>query len=160
MDVSSSPKFTARLVDRSVVAGYAAAISCAVRGFPKVFIYIYICWPHLKTVLLPSDTKPHNVQICISASFLQQTRAPKKWILKSFKTLTHLLANGLQAELLSASPAFYTQLQKIHSTNPPHRHQRSSRLSTLPATHMGHGEPPGNQIHGCLANIISEGTLG
>lgn len=35
-DVSSSPKFTAPLVDRSVVAGYATAISCAVRGHPKV----------------------------------------------------------------------------------------------------------------------------
>uniref|UniRef100_UPI0037E94D96 myosin binding protein Ca n=1 Tax=Semicossyphus pulcher TaxID=241346 RepID=UPI0037E94D96 len=34
-DNKSSPKFTAPLVDRSVVAGYAAAISCAVRGFPK-----------------------------------------------------------------------------------------------------------------------------
>ncbi|XP_030264633.1 myosin binding protein Ca isoform X7 [Sparus aurata] len=34
-DISSSPKFTAPLVDRSVVAGYSAAISCAVRGFPK-----------------------------------------------------------------------------------------------------------------------------
>ncbi|XP_065820868.1 myosin binding protein Ca isoform X2 [Labrus bergylta] len=34
-DIKSSPKFTAPLVDRSVVAGYAAAISCAVRGFPK-----------------------------------------------------------------------------------------------------------------------------
>ncbi|XP_038562391.1 myosin binding protein Ca isoform X2 [Micropterus salmoides] len=34
-DLSSSPKFTAPLVDRSVVAGYSAAISCAVRGYPK-----------------------------------------------------------------------------------------------------------------------------
>lgn len=34
-DMCSSPKFTAPLVDRSVVAGYAAAISCAVRGNPK-----------------------------------------------------------------------------------------------------------------------------
>ncbi|KAM9780003.1 myosin binding protein Ca [Neosynchiropus ocellatus] len=34
-DMSASPKFTAPLVDRSVVAGYAAAISCAVRGYPK-----------------------------------------------------------------------------------------------------------------------------
>ncbi|XP_054463205.1 myosin binding protein Ca [Anoplopoma fimbria] len=34
-DASHSPKFTARLVDRSVVAGYSAAISCSVRGFPK-----------------------------------------------------------------------------------------------------------------------------
>ncbi|XP_053706943.1 myosin binding protein Ca isoform X1 [Synchiropus splendidus] len=34
-DMSTSPKFTAPLVDRSVVAGYATAISCAVRGYPK-----------------------------------------------------------------------------------------------------------------------------
>ncbi|XP_042360589.1 myosin binding protein Ca [Plectropomus leopardus] len=34
-DVNHSPKFTAPLVDRSVVAGYSAAISCAVRGCPK-----------------------------------------------------------------------------------------------------------------------------
>ncbi|XP_034075961.1 myosin binding protein Ca [Gymnodraco acuticeps] len=34
-DVSHSPKFTAPLVNRIVVAGYSAAISCAVRGFPK-----------------------------------------------------------------------------------------------------------------------------
>ncbi|XP_030626046.1 myosin-binding protein C, fast-type-like, partial [Chanos chanos] len=34
-DMSCSPKFTAPLVDRSVVAGYSTAISCAVRGYPK-----------------------------------------------------------------------------------------------------------------------------
>ncbi|XP_035472016.1 myosin binding protein Ca isoform X7 [Scophthalmus maximus] len=34
-DMTRSPKFTAPLVNRTVVAGYAAAISCAVRGFPK-----------------------------------------------------------------------------------------------------------------------------
>ncbi|KAL7379328.1 hypothetical protein ABVT39_026316 [Epinephelus coioides] len=34
-DVNHSPKFTAPLVDRSVIAGYSAAISCAVRGNPK-----------------------------------------------------------------------------------------------------------------------------
>uniref|UniRef100_A0A3B4B4Z0 Myosin binding protein C, fast type a n=1 Tax=Periophthalmus magnuspinnatus TaxID=409849 RepID=A0A3B4B4Z0_9GOBI len=34
-DMSHSPKFTAPLVDRSVVAGYTTAISCAVRGFPR-----------------------------------------------------------------------------------------------------------------------------
>ncbi|XP_029914816.1 myosin binding protein Ca isoform X1 [Myripristis murdjan] len=34
-DRSSSPKFITPLVDRSVVAGYSAAISCAVRGYPK-----------------------------------------------------------------------------------------------------------------------------
>uniref|UniRef100_A0A3Q0T5N9 Myosin binding protein C, fast type a n=1 Tax=Amphilophus citrinellus TaxID=61819 RepID=A0A3Q0T5N9_AMPCI len=34
-DMSSCPKFTAPLVDRSVIAGYSAAISCAVRGNPK-----------------------------------------------------------------------------------------------------------------------------
>nr|XP_046271402.1 myosin binding protein Ca isoform X5 [Scatophagus argus] len=34
-DINRSPKFTAPLVDRSVVAGYPTAISCAVRGHPK-----------------------------------------------------------------------------------------------------------------------------
>uniref|UniRef100_A0A7N6BRL1 Myosin binding protein C, fast type a n=1 Tax=Anabas testudineus TaxID=64144 RepID=A0A7N6BRL1_ANATE len=34
-DINRSPKFTAPLVDRSVVAGYTTAISCAVRGYPK-----------------------------------------------------------------------------------------------------------------------------
>ncbi|XP_074551977.1 myosin binding protein Ca isoform X2 [Halichoeres trimaculatus] len=34
-DIKCSPKFTAPLVDRSVVAGYTTAISCAVRGHPK-----------------------------------------------------------------------------------------------------------------------------
>ncbi|KAK5856072.1 hypothetical protein PBY51_007693 [Eleginops maclovinus] len=34
-DVNHSPRFTAPLVNRSVVAGYSAAISCAVRGLPK-----------------------------------------------------------------------------------------------------------------------------
>ncbi|XP_070836853.1 myosin binding protein Ca [Chaetodon trifascialis] len=34
-DITHSPKFTAPLVDRSVVAGYSTAISCAVRGYPK-----------------------------------------------------------------------------------------------------------------------------
>uniref|UniRef100_A0AAY4AI79 Myosin binding protein C, fast type a n=1 Tax=Denticeps clupeoides TaxID=299321 RepID=A0AAY4AI79_9TELE len=34
-DMSCSPKFTTPLVDRSVIAGYSTAISCAVRGFPK-----------------------------------------------------------------------------------------------------------------------------
>ncbi|KAK5621188.1 Myosin-binding protein C, fast-type [Crenichthys baileyi] len=36
-DMSRSPKFTAPLVDRSVIAGYTTAISCAVRGNPKFF---------------------------------------------------------------------------------------------------------------------------
>ncbi|XP_063749113.1 myosin binding protein Cb isoform X5 [Eleginops maclovinus] len=34
-DKSCAPKFTQPLVDRSVVAGYSTAISCAVKGFPK-----------------------------------------------------------------------------------------------------------------------------
>ncbi|ROL28044.1 Myosin-binding protein C, fast-type, partial [Anabarilius grahami] len=34
-DMTSSPKFITPLVDRSVIAGYSAAISCAVRGYPK-----------------------------------------------------------------------------------------------------------------------------
>lgn len=45
MDVSSCPKFTAPLVDRSVIAGYSAAISCAVRGNPKVseLYFLQVC---------------------------------------------------------------------------------------------------------------------
>ncbi|XP_068161151.1 myosin binding protein Cb isoform X3 [Antennarius striatus] len=35
MDMSCMPKFTQPLVNRSVVAGYSTAISCAVRGFPR-----------------------------------------------------------------------------------------------------------------------------
>ncbi|XP_008327852.1 myosin binding protein Ca isoform X1 [Cynoglossus semilaevis] len=34
-DMSRSPKFTTPLMDRSVIAGYSAAISCAVRAHPK-----------------------------------------------------------------------------------------------------------------------------
>ncbi|KAI7803613.1 myosin binding protein Ca [Triplophysa rosa] len=34
-DMNSSPKFITPLVDRCVIAGYSAAISCAVRGYPK-----------------------------------------------------------------------------------------------------------------------------
>uniref|UniRef100_A0AAX7V0C3 Myosin-binding protein C, fast-type n=1 Tax=Astatotilapia calliptera TaxID=8154 RepID=A0AAX7V0C3_ASTCA len=34
-DMCCSPKFTQPLMDRSVVAGYSTAISCAVKGFPK-----------------------------------------------------------------------------------------------------------------------------
>uniref|UniRef100_A0A3B3CFW9 Myosin-binding protein C, fast-type n=1 Tax=Oryzias melastigma TaxID=30732 RepID=A0A3B3CFW9_ORYME len=34
-DMTCAPKFTQPLVDRTVVAGYSMAISCAVRGFPK-----------------------------------------------------------------------------------------------------------------------------
>uniref|UniRef100_A0A4W5RNV8 Myosin binding protein Cb n=1 Tax=Hucho hucho TaxID=62062 RepID=A0A4W5RNV8_9TELE len=34
-DMQSAPKFIQPLLDRSVVAGYSTAISCAVRGFPK-----------------------------------------------------------------------------------------------------------------------------
>uniref|UniRef100_A0A671S6M5 Myosin-binding protein C, fast-type n=1 Tax=Sinocyclocheilus anshuiensis TaxID=1608454 RepID=A0A671S6M5_9TELE len=34
-DMCSSPKFITPLVDRSVIAGYSTAISCAVRGHPK-----------------------------------------------------------------------------------------------------------------------------
>uniref|UniRef100_A0A8C2D2V5 Myosin binding protein C, fast type a n=1 Tax=Cyprinus carpio TaxID=7962 RepID=A0A8C2D2V5_CYPCA len=34
-DMCSSPKFITPLMDRSVIAGYSAAISCAVRGYPK-----------------------------------------------------------------------------------------------------------------------------
>lgn len=36
-DMTCMPKFTQPLVDRSVVAGYSTAISCSVRGFPKVY---------------------------------------------------------------------------------------------------------------------------
>lgn len=39
-DMCSSPKFITPLVDRSVIAGYSAAISCAVRGHPKVSVRI------------------------------------------------------------------------------------------------------------------------
>lgn len=35
-DMACAPKFTQPLVDRSVVAGYSTAITCSVRGFPKV----------------------------------------------------------------------------------------------------------------------------
>lgn len=35
-DMACAPKFTQPLMDRSAVAGYSTAISCAVRGFPKV----------------------------------------------------------------------------------------------------------------------------
>lgn len=41
-DVSCSPKFTQPLVDRSVVAGYSTAISCAVRGFPRVNMHVKV----------------------------------------------------------------------------------------------------------------------
>ncbi|KAJ8399923.1 hypothetical protein AAFF_G00406530, partial [Aldrovandia affinis] len=34
-DMNRSPKFTQPLMDRSVIAGYSTAISCAVRGLPK-----------------------------------------------------------------------------------------------------------------------------
>lgn len=37
-DMNSSPKFITPLVDRCVIAGYNAAISCAVRGSPKVSV--------------------------------------------------------------------------------------------------------------------------
>lgn len=35
-DFSEAPKFTHPLVSRSVIAGYNATLSCAVRGIPKV----------------------------------------------------------------------------------------------------------------------------
>ena len=35
-DVSCIPTFTQPLLDRSVVAGYSTAMSCSVKGFPKV----------------------------------------------------------------------------------------------------------------------------
>lgn len=41
-DMSCVPKFTQPLVDRSVVAGYSAAISCAVKGFPRVSMCTYL----------------------------------------------------------------------------------------------------------------------
>ncbi|KAM4524261.1 myosin-binding protein C, fast-type-like isoform 5-T5 [Odontesthes bonariensis] len=34
-DMTCAPKFTQPLVDRSVIAGYSTAISCAVKGYPK-----------------------------------------------------------------------------------------------------------------------------
>lgn len=40
-DMSCVPKFTQPLVDRSVVAGYSTAISCAVKGFPRVSMCTY-----------------------------------------------------------------------------------------------------------------------
>ncbi|MCI4384756.1 hypothetical protein PGIGA_G00042280 [Pangasianodon gigas] len=45
--MSSSPKFITPLVDRCVIAGYNAAISCAVRGFPKP----KIIWMKNKTII-------------------------------------------------------------------------------------------------------------
>lgn len=41
-DMSCVPKFTQPLVDRSVVAGYSTAISCAVKGFPRVSMCTYL----------------------------------------------------------------------------------------------------------------------
>lgn len=35
-DFSEAPKFTHPLVNRSVIAGYNATLSCSVRGIPKV----------------------------------------------------------------------------------------------------------------------------
>lgn len=35
-DFSEPPKFTHPLVNRSIIAGYSATLSCAVRGIPKV----------------------------------------------------------------------------------------------------------------------------
>ena len=35
-DFRTAPKFLTPLFDRVVVAGYAAALNCAVRGHPKV----------------------------------------------------------------------------------------------------------------------------
>nr|XP_020493237.1 myosin-binding protein C, fast-type-like isoform X1 [Labrus bergylta] len=46
-DVSCVPKFTQPLVDRTVVAGYSTAISCAVKGFPRP----KIVWMKNKRVL-------------------------------------------------------------------------------------------------------------
>lgn len=43
-DMTCAPKFTQPLVDRTVVAGYSMAISCAVKGFPKVYIYDRTVW--------------------------------------------------------------------------------------------------------------------
>lgn len=41
-DMNCVPKFTQPLVDRSVVAGYSTAISCSVKGFPKVNVLVKI----------------------------------------------------------------------------------------------------------------------
>lgn len=41
-DVTCSPKFTQPLVDRTVVAGYSTAISCAVKGFPRVNVHVKV----------------------------------------------------------------------------------------------------------------------
>lgn len=37
-DLSEAPKFTHPLVNRSVIAGYNATLSCSVRGIPKVSV--------------------------------------------------------------------------------------------------------------------------
>jgi len=62
--MASSPKFITPLVDRSVVAGYSAAISCAVRGYPKVRVRLLcdyinqwqythaVVWSHLSNIAL------------------------------------------------------------------------------------------------------------
>ena len=46
-DMCCVPKFTQPLVDRSVVAGYSTAISCAVKGYPKP----KIIWMKNKTII-------------------------------------------------------------------------------------------------------------
>lgn len=40
-DMACMPKFTQPLMDRSVVAGYSTAISCSVKGFPRVNTHNY-----------------------------------------------------------------------------------------------------------------------
>lgn len=41
-DMACMPKFTQPLVDRSVVAGYSTAISCSVKGFPRVNMHVKV----------------------------------------------------------------------------------------------------------------------
>lgn len=51
-DFSQAPKFTHPLVNRSVIAGYNATLSCSVRGIPKVSLQWLIIAPLVAIYIL------------------------------------------------------------------------------------------------------------
>lgn len=73
-DMSCVPKFTQPLVDRSVVAGYSTAISCAVKGFPRVSMCTHLKDPVEKNSAARDVSRRTQIEDNFSISKAQGTR--------------------------------------------------------------------------------------
>lgn len=82
-----APKFLTPLLDRVVVAGYTAALNCAVRGDPKVHTRVCVCvcmrpWTGIFSKMKPLPL-PSQPLCLLGLSLLSSwTLLPFNWLLK------------------------------------------------------------------------------